>query len=221
MSSKNYIPRKEEYFKDWSINLKTVLTGYGAEDYMPPATYHEFMRLGSDYETKIAITENNLTRTTKTIKDRQEARKKYEKFIRDMIQTYLVKNPNLTDGQKIAAGIPVYKTTRTPSPVDNVSPGFKIKLPSPGVVEISFFDAKNKKTAKPEGQHGARIRWAILDHPTEDWNELIHSETETHSPYRLKFEGTDRGKTIYFALCWVNTREENGDFSGISSAIIP
>jgi hypothetical protein len=37
----------------------------------------------------------------------------------------------------------------------------------------------------------------------------------------LKFEGTDRGKTVYFALCWVNTREEEGDWSKIESSIIP
>ncbi|MDR1372496.1 MAG: hypothetical protein LBJ17_05135, partial [Dysgonamonadaceae bacterium] len=102
MSAKNYIPEGEEKFLSWSINLKTTLTGYGAEDYMPPATYHEFMRLGADYEAKFAIAENSLTRNSKTINDRQEARAAYEKFIRDMVQTYLVRNPNLTDGQKIA-----------------------------------------------------------------------------------------------------------------------
>ncbi|MDR1372418.1 MAG: hypothetical protein LBJ17_04740, partial [Dysgonamonadaceae bacterium] len=188
---------------------------------MPPATYHEFMRLGADYEAKFAIAENSLTRNSKTINDRQEARATYEKFIRDMVQTYLVRNPNLTDGQKIAAGIPVHKTTHTPAPVHNVAPGFRIKLPSPGVVEVDFFDAENNKMAKPEGQHGAGFAWAVLDSPPSSYEELIHSAFDTRSPYVFEFDLPYSGKRLYFAMRWENTRGEQGHWGKIESTIIP
>ncbi|MDR1371540.1 MAG: hypothetical protein LBJ17_00235 [Dysgonamonadaceae bacterium] len=221
MSRPDYVPSREEDFFYWAFNLKTRLTEFGAEDLMPPPVYHELMRIGDDYEKKFAVTENPETRTAVTIKARQESRVVYEKYIRDMVQSFLVKNPKLTDAQRIAAGIPVHKTTHTPAPVNNIPPGYKVRLPAPGVVEISFFNAENNKTAKPEGQHGAKINWAVLDHPTNDLRELVNSATDTHTPYVLKFEGTESGKTVYFALRWVNTREEEGYSSKIYSSIIP
>jgi hypothetical protein len=65
------------------------------------------------------------------------------------------------------------------------------------------------------------LAWAILPAPTVDWKELIHSSFDTHTPLRLTFDGTERGKTVYFALRWENTRGEKGPWSEIMSAIIP
>ncbi|MDR1372050.1 MAG: hypothetical protein LBJ17_02835 [Dysgonamonadaceae bacterium] len=221
MSKPDYVPAKEELFNDWQFTFKTVLTGYGAEDFMPPAKYHELMRLGDDYDKKFAIAENSLTRNSVTINDRQKSRAVYEKYIRDIVQTYLVRNPNLTDGQRIAIGIPVHKTTHTPAPVNNTAPGFKIKLPSPGVVEVSFFNAENNKMAKPEGQHGAGFAWAVLDNPPSSYEELIHSAFDTRSPYVFEFDITHSGRRLYFAMRWENTRGVKGHWGKIESTIIP
>jgi hypothetical protein len=37
----------------------------------------------------------------------------------------------------------------------------------------------------------------------------------------LAFEGHDRGKTLYYALRWENTRGEKGPFSPIAAVIVP
>jgi peptide methionine sulfoxide reductase MsrA len=63
--------------------------------------------------------------------------------------------------------------------------------------------------------------WAISDVPVIDTNELIRTVFDTHTPITLEFEGHDRGKTVYFALRWENTRGEKGPWSAIQSAIIP
>jgi hypothetical protein len=39
---------------------------------------------------------------------------------------------------------------------------------------------------------------------------MTHSAVNTHSPCTFIFEHDQRGKTVYFALRWENTRGEKG-----------
>jgi hypothetical protein len=50
---------------------------------------------------------------------------------------------------------------------------------------------------------------------------LTHSAFDTRSPLKLQFENDLRGKTLYFAMRWENTRGEKGPWSPIMSVIIP
>jgi hypothetical protein len=61
----------------------------------------------------------------------------------------------------------------------------------------------------------------ISDVPVVDVNELIHSAFDTRTPFSLEFQGHERGKTVYLALRWENTRGEKGPWSSVQSAIIP
>jgi hypothetical protein len=221
MSTKSYIPVKEEYFKDWSFNFKTVLSDYGAEDYMPPAVYHELMRLGDDYDKKFAITENPKTRTSVTIKERQESRKVYEKFIRDTVQTYLIRNPQLTDAQRIAIGIPVHKTTHTPVPKPISWPVVQVDINTIRNIILRFIDSISGKRAKPFGVSGAVIRYAVLANPPVDISELNETLLDTQSPCELTFDESQRGLRLYYCLAWQNTRGEKGPWTEIESTIIP
>jgi hypothetical protein len=52
-------------------------------------------------------------------------------------------------------------------------------------------------------------------------NDLTNSSFDTHTPLTLEFADEDRGKVLYFALRWENTRGEKGPFGAIMNAIIP
>jgi hypothetical protein len=86
---------------------------------------------------------------------------------------------------------------------------------------IHFYDHGKKSKAKPAGQHGAEIRRAILDALPVDVSALTNSSFDTHLPFTIEFERHERGKTVYFNLCWQNTRGEKGPWGEIQSAIIP
>jgi hypothetical protein len=92
---------------------------------------------------------------------------------------------------------------------------------SPATLTIHFHDHGSEKKAKPKGVHGAEAAWEILDTPPTDWSQLTHSVFDTNSPLVLTFNGDQRGKTLYFAMRWENTRGEKGPWSDIMSAIIP
>ncbi len=43
----------------------------------------------------------------------------------------------------------------------------------------------------------------------------------TRSPFRKAFDLEDVGKTVYFALRWLNTRSEPGSWSPLLTAVVP
>jgi hypothetical protein len=90
-------------------------------------------------------------------------------------------------------------------------------------LRIHFVDSETGKRRKPQGVMGAKIRWAILDRAPASIEELAHTEFVTASPLVLRFEEHDRGKRLYFCLCWdaATALEKDGSWSPIYSAVIP
>ncbi|AHF94767.1 hypothetical protein OPIT5_26275 [Opitutaceae bacterium TAV5] len=52
-------------------------------------------------------------------------------------------------------------------------------------------------------------------------NDLTRSGFDTRSPFTLNFDENQRGKTVYFALRWENTRGDKGPWSPITHAVVP
>ncbi|MDR1561674.1 MAG: hypothetical protein LBS54_01130, partial [Dysgonamonadaceae bacterium] len=113
--AKNYIPASQSLFFDWQEVFMVNLSDIGAERLMPPPVYHNLTALWGDYKQKYVIADNPTTRTRGTIADRNDARKVYEKELRRVIKVYIINNPDVTDKQLADMGLPIYKTTRTPS----------------------------------------------------------------------------------------------------------
>jgi hypothetical protein len=220
--SNDYVPAKEKEFYDWqSLSLKYARDNkerFGIPDSaMSPDLYAK----RDAYQEKYKISEDPTTRTSAHILARQEARKEYQLALRAFFSGYVIHNPNVTDEDRRIMGLTVHDTKPTPVPPPATEPEATYKMPSPGVVEIDFRNKDEKGHAKLYGIHGAETVWGVLDVAPVDWSELPHSAFATHSPLRLTFSGHERGKTLYFAVRWENTRGEKGPWTDILSAIVP
>jgi hypothetical protein len=133
----------------------------------------------------------------------------------------LESNPLVTDDDRRSVGIVIRDTSRTPVKPPKTYPEFIIDTSIIRCLIILFWDLGSKSKAKPRGVHGAEICWVILDRPPLSVDELVHSNFSTRSPFKLTFDETDRGKTVYFCLRWESTRGEKGPWSEIVMAIIP
>jgi hypothetical protein len=89
------------------------------------------------------------------------------------------------------------------------------------VLKIHFSDATSDRRGKPPGVHGAEIRRAILPAPPQSISDLTEPAFDTQSPFKIDFDESQRGKTVYFCLRWENMRGEKGPWSEIVSAIVP
>ncbi|MDR3181153.1 MAG: hypothetical protein LBT61_04405 [Prevotellaceae bacterium] len=220
--TKDYIPSTDAAFNVWQRNLINKAEAAAALLGITADTIAALRIKESRWEVAFAAAENPQFRTKLAIREKQEARKDHEATLRSFNNSYLIHNPAMTDVMREDFGLPIHKTTRTPSPVATTYPDFDIDSSTIRRLTIHFYNqGQEKSKAKPAGQHGAEIRWAISDVPVVDVADLIHSSFDTHTPFTLEFEGHERGKTVYFCLCWENTRGEKGPWSEIVSAIIP
>ena len=132
-------------------------------------------------------------------------------------------NASVTDAQKAALGVTVRKTTRTPVAVPTTTPTIqRIDTSTRAILRLFIVDATTPDSrAKPAGVQGCEIREQVGGTAPVDPNAMAFLAIETRMPYRADFEAMDIGKTVYFALRWLNTRGEPGPWSAIFNATIP
>ena len=182
-----------------------------------------FLPLFSAYLALWVLWNDEVNRTPGITDDFEDAEKAVQPEYRQLYTAFFKTNPLVTNHDLLAMGFPERGSGGNhPAPVATDFPDCDVDTPSPGRLVFHIFEkGKKHKKGKPAGQHGAEVLWAIRDTPTTEWSDLVHSSFDTNSPLTLTFEGHDRGKTVYYALRWENTRGEKGPFSPIQSAIIP
>jgi hypothetical protein len=217
----DFMPAADSKLLAWLKALIAYLLLKCAEWNVPQEEVNALNLLITEFENALAVVENPATRTKVTVQEKNSIRKAVKGKTRFILKAFVTYNPAVTDVDRDAMGLPIHKTGRTPVPVILTVPFAEVELPSQAVVEIHFRDSESPRRAKPAGAHGVEIAWAVLETPPEDWKELIHSSFDTKTPYRLTFDGAERGKFLYFALRWENTRGEKGPWSGIYNTIIP
>jgi hypothetical protein len=222
-SGKDFIPSNDAQFNEWQSTLMQYLgaTGLMVKWNIPQVDYESLFAPQAAWTISFNAYVPAGSRSPAVIMAKNEDRKAYEAVLRTFIRSFITTNPLVLDLDRLKMGLPVHKTTRTPAPDPTTVPEATITLPSPAVVEIHFQDSGAEHKKKPDGVHGVEIGWAILDTIPTRWDELIHSSFDTHTPLRLTFENDRRGKTLYYALRWENTRGVKGPWSEIYNIIIP
>ncbi|MDR2440746.1 MAG: hypothetical protein LBE12_15395 [Planctomycetaceae bacterium] len=182
----------------------------------------EFAQGFYNFQSAFEAWKDPAQRTPIKIEKLKEAESVFRTTYRKFYTGFLKESPLVMDDDLVAMGMPSRTSGHVPAPVATTYPDFDIDSGTIRRLSIHFYDQGKKKTkAKPKGQHGAEIRWAILDAPPTKINDLINSSFDTRSPLTLDFEENQRGKNVYFCLRWENTRGEKGPWSEIIGAIIP
>jgi hypothetical protein len=215
----DYIPQKDAELVAWSANFATqVAENISAWD----ISQQEFANLqtataafatlqaqaDSPAKNAIIVAEKNAARTTLV------------GLIRGLVN-FRLKNPVITDAQRIAMGLHVHDTTPTTIPAPTSRPELDIDVLDVRRLKVVFHDMGSASKAKPYGVNGAVILYAVLDTPPASPAALTRSVLATHTPFTLEFTEEERGKTVYVAICWQNEKGEKGPWSEIESAIVP
>jgi hypothetical protein len=177
------------------------------------------------YAQKLEVANEPATRTTVTIKAKNAAKKVLKTHVRKSVKISLIDNPLLNEDDLALLGLPVHKTKPTPAPTAEDYPWVRVDTSLLRHVKFNYgsvdpYTAKQVK-AKPFGQHGVEFGWVISDTKPMDVEDLIHSSFDTRTPIVLEFKEHDRGKTLWYAARWENTRGLKGPWSPIQNVIIP
>ncbi|MDR1211523.1 MAG: hypothetical protein LBK40_04745 [Spirochaetaceae bacterium] len=151
---------------------------------------------------------------------KNQAKEDGRHILRTFNNEFILYSSLVSEADKIALG---NKPRNQSSPIQDppTRPEFFIKLVDIMRLAIHFRDLGSGSKAKPYGIAGALIYWAVLDHVPSGLAELTNVVLATRTPHILAFAGLDRGKTVYIAMRWQNTKGRIGPPSEIQSAIIP
>jgi hypothetical protein len=221
MGGSSFIPYKEDEFLKWTESFINYLAPRASQFNFPQEEVNSIQTQLADFREKLRIADDPNTRTPVAIQAKTTAHMLLEKTVRNDTGEYLTRNHLVSNDDRIALGLPIHDNKPTRAPVAEDAPEASAELPLPAVVEIHFGVRDSKSKAKPAGQHGAEITWVIAEDTPKSWKEFTHSSFSTRSHLRITFELEDRGKKLYFALRWENTRGEKGPWSEIHSTIIP
>jgi hypothetical protein len=198
MSTQTSIPKKDADFNTAQHVIVTTADAHRTPWNLDAAWLDtDLLPKKAEWETAWAAYENPATRTPAITFTKNEKRSVYEKSLRILVKN-LQSNVQVTPDDLRGMNIVVPSSTRHPAPVATEAPDSDVDTSTIGRLTIHFFEkGSNHKKGKPAGQHGAEIRWAILDTAPTRWDELLHSEIDTNSPLTLAFEHDQLGKTVY------------------------
>jgi hypothetical protein len=216
----DYIPPKDSDFNNWVKILcpyaHTEMASLGISVPQDAALQAALASWSIDYPALLSAqnTADQAAQVKKT------TRKDFEAIIREIVSGVQA-NPSVTNEQKAALGITIYKETKTPSPVPITRPMAEVDNKNRLQHTINFFDEKTPKSkAKPDGVRGCEIWEKIGGTPPADKSELVYAAMDSKTPYVNHFSGADAGKTVHYWLRWVNTRGEAGPWSETISVTI-
>ncbi|MDR2765351.1 MAG: hypothetical protein LBB90_10025 [Tannerella sp.] len=216
---KDYIPRKESELVAWSANF-TAQVAANATAWEIPAGEVTALQTADTAFAALHAQADSPAKNSIIVAKKDAARKTLTAKIRELAG-FRLKNPVITDAQRVALGLTVHDTKQTTISAPKSRPELDIDVLDFGRLKVLFHDMGSSSKAKPYGVNGAVIVYAVLDAPPVDPSALNRSALATRTPYILEFTGEERGKTVYVALCWQNQKGERGPWSEIESAIIP
>ncbi|MDR3261264.1 MAG: hypothetical protein LBT78_05455 [Tannerella sp.] len=225
MSNKDYIPTRDSEFREWEAVLTVYLTIRYSQWGISEARWLNLTTLKSDYEAKYAIAENPATRTPVAVTEKKEAHARYVAALREIISAYITRNPDVTDGDRRAMGLPVHDRKPTPASDPATLVELEADFSKPQQLSFRFHDEGSASKAKPAGIHGAEFIYVISDTPVEDPNTpeetFNRSSFFTRTPAVFDFTAEQRGKFFCTRARWENTTGKKGLLSEILCVRIP
>jgi hypothetical protein len=215
----DYIPQKDSELVAWSANFTGQVVANAAAWEIPPGEVSVLQEANTTFAILHAQADSP-AKNSIVVAEKNTARTTLVGIIRTLAG-FRLKNPVITDAQRIALGLHVHDTTPSTIPVPHTRPELDIDVVDFRRLKVVFQDMGSDSKAKPYGVNGAVIVYAVLDAPPADINALTRSVLATRTPYTLEFTEEERGKTVYVAICWQNETGERGPWSEIESAIVP
>ncbi|MDR1371863.1 MAG: hypothetical protein LBJ17_01870 [Dysgonamonadaceae bacterium] len=219
MKRHDFIPKKDSELVAWAINFCAQIIANAIRWLIPQPEVDELME-NCDRFCKLHDRADSPAKNAIIVAEKNAARKTLVTNIR-ALANFRLKNPIITDAERIAMGLHVHDATPSSIPVPTTRPVILLKVLDVRRISAHFSDIDSSSKARPYGIIGAVVAYSVLDTPPADPNALTRTVLATRTPHTLEFTEEERGKTLYTAICWENEKGQKGPWSEIESAIIP
>lgn len=215
----DFIPPADDQFNTFLTELCTYIATSGATLGLAPAQITEAAAQLDLWTTGYTDWQNiqNQYESLRAAKD--EARLGAEAFARQVNAAAQAK-PGQTAAVLEAAGLPVRKTTRTPTAEIDTHPVL-YRVDNEHLLQRLWFCDQNTpgSKAKPHGAAYCEIRQQLVAAGAPapvDPDAMPFLASDSKVPHRTDLEAEDLGKTAYYAQRWVNKLQEPGPWGPIT-----
>jgi hypothetical protein len=218
-SKRDYVPRNAAQFSSFVKTLLNYVESKSSEwVHIPPVKISDLTAKYNAFVT--AFNAAQPPSRSPDVIARQEAQKECAKALRVFVKQFLHFDP-VTNVDRAEMGIPKRDTIRTDHMVVTERVDYTIHLKGIRELVVDFKVQGSERKAKPVGYDGAVIVWGINDKPSENSDALNRHTLASRTPFTLRFDEADRGKTVSMALAWQNDRGITGPWSDYKTAIVP
>ncbi|MDR2040729.1 MAG: hypothetical protein LBP98_00215 [Tannerella sp.] len=221
MRRNDYMPQKDADFDILQTNVYNAAQANASKWLIPQELVTALDVPRQRWSAAYAAYCVTASRTPAVTREKNDAGADYRAVLRTFIQGQIMHNSRVSDGERLAMGLPVYDRKPTQARPPETRTEMEIFFPQIMKHILHVRDSESKSAGKPAHVIGFEI-WRRTGGDTEPaFEEMQFVELATRSPHTLEYTSADRGKMVWYATRWVNTRGEKGPWSEILSAIVP
>jgi hypothetical protein len=225
MSSNDIIPAKDIDFNDWQnkfyTRVQANLTAWG----IPSWAFNPLTPLKMEWDASWLIAGDKKNRNSGDVARKNAAYKKYVAGLRTFMAACITYNPLISDEARTELDLPIHDKELTPAPVPGTTPKVETHAGFGNQIivryeQTGFGEGSTKFRAKPPHVHHMEFRYKIGGPPPASPSDCGETELISKIPYKINFNSTDSGKTLYWYARWVNTRNQPGPWTHVYASIV-
>ena len=213
MPSTDYIPRNDDAFRTYAENFASNISASPANYMLTPAQAASIQGVVDDFVAKLAIAQNELTRTKQTIADKDDARSVAETMIRQYAID-IKNNEGIPDGEKLAIGVRPINPDREPIDPPTTQPLINVLGNTPGMQSLRYADSDTPDSrAKPFGCSELQLFRGVGTEENMPLAQCQFYGKFTRNPIDVTFDEADDGKIATYYARWATQRGGVGPWS--------
>jgi hypothetical protein len=212
-------------YKKFINDLYTAVNANALAWGIDPLVIAAFLALLTVFNTAYAISSVKTTATSPSRAATRGSRGIVNKFARTFVQKWIYLNDNMTDADIIACGLEPRDKTRTPIGAPESVPNMILRPMTSHNIKGRFIHASgdngSKKQNKPDGVKSVKVAvfvGKIVPAEPDDYGRFMDS---TRVDVVIPFNAALKGQDVTIAACWVNEKEEQGDWCEPVTMVIP
>jgi hypothetical protein len=189
---RTYLPEKEGELALWSERFLEQIIDNAAQWEIPHNEVNNLEKIVEEYNKYFKIIDSPLKTKIDVVK-KNVAKIEMSRQIRAMT-SFRLRNPVITDDQRIALGLRIKNRKRKPIPQPDKAPLIYLQITNGRQLSVEFRDPETNKRAKPYGISGILILFQVRNTLPTEPEDLEHNVLATRTPHKLTFSEEDRGK---------------------------
>lgn len=221
MSRDSYMPSKQADQVAWAQNFLTVVQGSLAAYGVSATLMTQFEALTNTLQEAWTAASNVSTRTRGNVAAKDDALRNMKAAARNLV-SIIQGTPSVTDQMRLAAGVTVRSTGRTPTPVPAMYPWVGATGTGPDgrtlVVELRQDKSKRGRPAKVAGATIYTATGPVAPTTADGWRVAANA---TKTTVAIPFPPSATGDTVWVTASWTNSLQQSGPAARPVSVNLP